>query len=97
MTDRFRRNAHLYLPTLQTPGQLRHFLHDVRGHPIPSPALFGQMTREWVARIEHLAAEQGVPLIRFERGERKEERVRSFFERAEERLLETIGQYLTAA
>ncbi len=74
----------LYLPTLQTAGQLNHFLRNVRGYPIPSPALFGQMTREWVAHIERLAADAGIPLIRFERGERKEDRVRPLFERAAE-------------
>lgn len=75
----------LYLPTLQTAGQLRHFLRDVRGYPIPSPALFGQITREWVARIERLATAEGIPLVHFERGERKEDRVRPLFERAGER------------
>lgn len=75
----------LYQPRLQSAGQLRHFLRDVRGHPVPSPALFEQMTRDWVVRIERFAAEQDLPLIRFERGERKEERVRPLFEKAADR------------
>jgi hypothetical protein len=72
----------LYVPTLQTAPQVTHFLLAARGFGIASPAAFGQMTNDWVQRVERLAADEGVPLIRFERGERKEERVRPLFERA---------------
>jgi hypothetical protein len=49
----------LYQPLLQTPVQLRAFLCGVRGYPIPSPALFGQITRDCSARVERFAAAEG--------------------------------------
>jgi len=63
----------LYQPLLQTPGQLYRFLCEVRGHKLPSPALFGQMTRDLEARVERFAAEQGVPIVAFPRGADKVE------------------------
>jgi hypothetical protein len=75
----------LYLPRLQTPGQVATFLHDVRGYPLPSPALFGQMTRDFAQRVERYAAAHDVPLVRFPRGVRKEEIADDYFGRAPER------------
>lgn len=73
----------LYLPLLQSSGQVAHFLRDVRGNFLPSPALFGAMTRDFVAGIERYAAAQGLEPIRFARGERKEERIAPLFAAAE--------------
>jgi len=73
----------LYLPLLQTSGQVAHFLRDVRGNFLPSPALFGAMTRDFVARIERYAVAHGLEPIRFQRGERKEERIAPLFAAAE--------------
>ncbi len=40
------------------------------------------MSRRFVAAVENLAADQGIPLIEFERGRRKEEIAAPLFERA---------------
>lgn len=73
----------LYLPLLQSSGQVAHFLRDVRGNFLPSPALFGAMTRDFVGSVERYAAGHGIEPIRFARGERKEERIAPLFAAAE--------------
>ena len=40
-----------YVPTLQQSGGLIHFLEKHRGEKIGSPALLGQITNNFVARI----------------------------------------------
>lgn len=72
----------LYQPRLQTPDQVRAFLCEVRGQPLPSPALFGQMTRDFVARVERYAAEHKVPIVAFPRGADKEDIADAYFARA---------------
>jgi len=67
--DRLYLNA--YVPTLQTAGATVRFLTGQRGHPIPSPALFGQMGDRFRAAVRNFAAQQGVPLVAFKPGERK--------------------------
>ena len=43
------------------------------GKPIPSPALLGQITQGWVEALKRWASQQGIPWIRFQHGERKDE------------------------
>ena len=62
-----------YVPTLQTPGQLVSFLVDHHGYRIPSPALLGRMTREYVASVEEMIKREGIPRIAFNRGDRKDD------------------------
>lgn len=64
---------HAYMPKLQTSGGLCYFLCDHLGHPIPSPALFAPMLERFVGGIKAYAATQDVPLIAFERGQRKDD------------------------
>src|SRR5882672_7846968 len=64
---------HAYMPKLQTSGGLCYFLRDHRGHPIPSPALFTPMLDRFVTSIKTYASEHDVPLIPFERGQRKDD------------------------
>jgi len=63
---------------LQTPGGAAHFFRNIRGNPVPSPALMAPMTRSFVSAIESFAERQGLDLIRFEKGERKDERTQSY-------------------
>ena len=67
---------HAYMPKLQTSGGLCYFLRDHLGHPIPSPALFAPMLDRFVGAIKTFATTQDVPLITFERGQRKDDVVR---------------------
>jgi hypothetical protein len=69
---------HAYLPKLQTSGGLCYFLRDHLGHPIPSPALFAPMLDRFVGAIKTYATTQAVPLITFERGQRKDDVVAEY-------------------
>ena len=73
-----------YIPTLQTPGQLLHFLVKHRGNTFASPALLGRLTDAWVAEVRRFAAEREIPLVRFQHGKRKEEVARPYLQAAEE-------------
>jgi hypothetical protein len=71
-----------YVPKLMCEGQVVRFLLD-RGYPIPSPALLGKIGRAYVQAIERFAEEGEVPLVRFGKGESKEETARPYLERAQ--------------
>ncbi len=62
-----------YVPKLQTSGQLCFFLRDHLGYPIPSPALFRPMHDRFVHGVQDFAAEHRIPLVHFERGQRKDD------------------------
>lgn len=64
---------HAYMPKLQTSGGLCYFLRDHLGHPIPSPALFAPMLERFVGAIKTYAMTQDIPLITFDRGQRKDD------------------------
>jgi hypothetical protein len=69
--DRVYLNA--YVPGLQRPNQLAYFLNVHRGKPLPSPALLGQMTDRFLASIKAFAERHQIPIVKFERGERKDD------------------------
>jgi hypothetical protein len=71
-----------YVPRLQTQFQVIRFLLD-RGFPIPSPAVLGRIGREYVSAVERFVAEREIPVVRFHRGEVKEEIAREYFKAAE--------------
>lgn len=62
-----------YIPTLQKSGGLVHFLTAHRGEMIPSPALLGQITQGFVAALKAFAEANDIPLVRFEKGQRKDD------------------------
>jgi hypothetical protein len=62
-----------YLPALQTPGQLCYFLKEHLGNPIPSPALLGPLHDTFVAAVDDFAARHDIPVVQFERGQRKDD------------------------
>ncbi len=63
----------LYVPILQREAGIAHFWRSHRGSRFPSGAQMGPMSRAFVRSIERFADQEGVPLIRFERGQRKDE------------------------
>lgn len=71
-----------YIPALQTPGGVVYFLHDHRGHPIPSPALFGPIGDAFRAAVAAFAHDNDIPVIRFKRGQRKLDVIRPYLEEA---------------
>ena len=68
----------VYVPVLQTGAGASYFFRRIRGNPMPSSALMAPMTRRFVADLEGFAKREGVDLIRFERGERKDERTKEY-------------------
>jgi hypothetical protein len=63
-----------YVPSLATPGGLITFIRDHLGKPVPSPAVLGQVTSTFRDSVQAFAAENEIPLIKFEHGERKDDR-----------------------
>ena len=68
--DRLYLNA--YIPRLQSPGGVIDFLIRACRQTIASPALFGQLTEAFKARLRRWATEQQIPWIEFRKGERKD-------------------------
>lgn len=62
-----------YVPTLQTPGQLVTFCREQLGASLPSPALFGPLRERLMTAVHAYAEQHAVPLIRFQRGQRKDD------------------------
>jgi len=62
-----------YVPTLQTSGALVYFLEQQRGALIASPALLGEISHEFVAAVETFAQKQQIPLVHFQKGQRKDD------------------------
>jgi hypothetical protein len=71
-----------YVPRLMTQFQVVRFLLD-RGNPIPSPALLGKIGRAYVAAIDRYAERHRIPVLRFGKGESKEQIARHYFRAAE--------------
>ena len=53
-----------YVPGLQTPGGVIYFLHQVRGKPFASPALFEKIGGAFRAQMRAWATERDIPVIR---------------------------------
>ena len=60
-----------FVAKLQTPGGVIYFLHDHRGNPITSPALFEQIGNKFRQDVKDWAAAGGVPMLTFKAGDRK--------------------------
>ena len=71
-----------YVPRLQTQFQVIRFLLD-RGFPIPSPAVLGRIGREYVSAVDQFIVEREIPVVRFQKGDVKEEVAREYFRAAE--------------
>jgi hypothetical protein len=72
-----------YVPKLQTVGWVCQFLRWQRHYEIPSSAAFGKIGDGYVAEIHRWAKANGVPVIRFAKGENKEAIARPLLEAAE--------------
>jgi hypothetical protein len=72
--DRIYLNA--YVPVLQVGGQVVSFLVGHLGNPIPSPALFNPIGERFRAGVARFAKTHGIPVVRFEKDQRKAEVMR---------------------
>src|SRR5947208_188014 len=73
--DRLYLNA--YVPRLQSAGGVVGFLRR-RGQPIPSPALFGQITRTFKEELRAWCRARDIPWLEFKKGERKDDVVEPY-------------------
>jgi hypothetical protein len=60
-----------YVPTLQVGGQVFTFLHDHRGMPAASPAVFGQISGRFRQAVDRFAQMNDIPVVKFKKGIRK--------------------------
>jgi hypothetical protein len=72
-----------YVPNLQVGGQVVTFLTQHLGNPIPSPALFNPTGERFRAAVDRFAAANGVPVVRFDKDQRKAEVMRPYLEAAQ--------------
>lgn len=63
-----------YIPGLATPAGLIAFMREHLGKPIPSPAVLNQITSKFRDSVQAFAVANEIPLIKFESGERKDDR-----------------------
>lgn len=63
----------LYIPMLQTTGGVACFFRDHRGHDFASSALMAPMTEAFVGAMEQFAHQEGIEVIRFRKGQRKDD------------------------
>jgi hypothetical protein len=61
------------VPQLQYERGISAFFHFHRGHKFASSALMEPMTRAFVAAIEKFLAKEGIPLVPFTKGQRKDD------------------------
>jgi hypothetical protein len=62
----------VFVPGLQYEQGIVQFFRTHRGQPLPSAALMSPMTRSFVARLEDFVAQHDIPLVQFEKGQRKD-------------------------
>ncbi len=70
----------LYVPYLMASGGIAQFLG--RLGPIASPALFERRSRAFTSALHEYAETRELPWIRFDKGERKEDRMRPYLRAA---------------
>jgi hypothetical protein len=71
-----------YVPHLQSVGWVCRFLRWQRGFFIPSSAAFGKLGEAYTAEVHKFAKANGVPVVRFGKGESKEQTARPYLEAA---------------
>jgi hypothetical protein len=71
----------LYQPKLVYPAGAVGFFKGHRGMPFASSALMDPMTKDFVAAIHRFVRSEGVDLVHFEKGQRKDDVARSYLAR----------------
>ena len=63
----------VYVPLLQTVEGVLGFLKKHRGHKVASTRLVKPITRQFIAAMERFVKDHAIPLVCFEKGQRKDE------------------------
>jgi hypothetical protein len=70
-----------YVPNLQVGGQVVSFMTAHLGYPIPSPAIMEKIGTGFRAAVDHFAADNKIPVVRFSKRDRKVEVMRPYLAR----------------
>jgi len=62
-----------YVPGLQSEGGVAHFFRQHRGQPVVSSALMDPISKAFVHVIDRFVATRRIPMVLFERGQRKDD------------------------
>jgi hypothetical protein len=68
----------VYVPKLQFVNGVVHFLREHRGHQFASSALLEPISRSFVTGIHRFAEDEGVPMVEFAKGQRKDDVAQEF-------------------
>jgi hypothetical protein len=71
-----------YVPHLQTPGWCARYLREQRGFGYPSSRAFGEVGKAYEKAIRNFAEENAIPVIRFAKGDSREEIARPYLDAA---------------
>jgi hypothetical protein len=63
----------VYVPTLQAVEGVLKFIRIHRGHPVASTAMVEPITRRFIESIEPYLGDNNIPMITFEKGQRKDD------------------------
>ena len=63
----------VYVPALQRAGGVASFFRFHLGHRFASSALMDPITKAFIARMEQFAKQEKVPIVQFEKGQRKDD------------------------
>ena len=63
----------VYVPALQRAGGVASFFRFHRGHQFASSALMDPITKAFIAQMEQFAKQEKVPIVPFEKGQRKDD------------------------
>jgi len=63
----------VYVPVLQAVEGVLKFIRIHRGHPVASTAMVEPITRRFVESIERYVRDRNIPMITFEKGQRKDD------------------------
>jgi hypothetical protein len=77
--DRMYLNA--YVPSLQTGAGLVYFLKTQLGVRVPSTVMVAPMSERFVTALERFVDTQGIDLVRFEKGQRKDDVAKQYLAR----------------
>ncbi|MYH29413.1 MAG: hypothetical protein F4018_05575 [Acidobacteria bacterium] len=68
----------VYVPVLQRAAGAAYFFRTMRGASVPSSALMAPITQRFVNAIKRYAEDNGIDIVSFRRGERKDERTQEY-------------------
>ena len=68
----------VYVPVLQRAAGAAYFFRKVRGASAPSSALMAPITQRFVDAIKRYAERNGIDIVSFRRGERKDDRTQEY-------------------